>query len=98
MAAIGAYFINQFPAVSWSESSERGEESEKLPQVKGYEIVKKLGEGGMDIVYLAEQREPIRRRVALKIIKPGMDSKQVLARFKAERQALALLAHPNIAH
>ena len=51
----------------------------------------------MGVVYLAEQREPVRRRVALKIIKPGMDTRQVLARFKAERQALALMDHPNIA-
>jgi WD40 repeat protein/tRNA A-37 threonylcarbamoyl transferase component Bud32 len=57
-----------------------------------------LGEGGCGIVYLAEQERPIRRRVALKVIKPGMDSKQVIARFEAERQALALLDHPNIAH
>jgi len=57
-----------------------------------------LGEGGMGIVYLAEQQEPIRRKVALKVIKPGMDSKRVIARFEAERQALALLDHPNIAH
>jgi len=56
-----------------------------------------LGEGGMGIVYLAEQQGSIRRRVALKVIKPGMDSKRVLARFEAERQALALLDHPNIA-
>jgi len=63
-----------------------------------YKILRLLGEGGMGIVYLAEQEQLIRRRVALKIIKPGMDSKKVLARFEAERQALALLDHPNIAH
>lgn len=57
-----------------------------------------LGEGGYGIVYLAEQERPIRRRVALKVIKPGMDSRQVIARFEAERQALAVLDHPNIAH
>ena len=57
-----------------------------------------LGEGGYGIVYLAEQETPIRRRAALKVIKPGMDSKQVIARFEAERQALALLDHPNVAH
>jgi len=62
-----------------------------------YELLNVLGEGGMGIVYLAEQKEPIRRRVALKVIKPGMDSKRVIARFEAERQALALLDHPNIA-
>jgi len=62
-----------------------------------YKLLKILGEGGMGMVYLAEQEQLIRRRVALKIIKPGMDSKKVLARFEAERQALALLDHPNIA-
>ncbi len=63
-----------------------------------YELLNLLGEGGMGLVYLAEQKEPVRRKVALKIIKPGMDSRQVVARFEAERQALALLDHPNIAH
>jgi WD40 repeat protein/tRNA A-37 threonylcarbamoyl transferase component Bud32 len=63
-----------------------------------YKLLRMLGEGGMGIVYLAEQQGSIRRRVALKVIKPGMDSKRVLARFEAERQALALLDHPNIAH
>ena len=63
-----------------------------------YELLDLLGEGGMGLVYLAEQKEPVRRRVALKIIKPGMDSKQVIARFEAERQALAVLDHPNVAH
>jgi serine/threonine protein kinase/Flp pilus assembly protein TadD len=62
-----------------------------------YKLLRLLGEGGMGMVYLAEQEQLIRRRVALKIIKPGMDSKKVLARFEAERQALALLDHPNIA-
>jgi WD40 repeat protein/serine/threonine protein kinase len=63
-----------------------------------YELLELIGEGGMGLVYLAEQKEPVRRKVALKIIKPGMDSQQVIARFEAERQALALLDHPNIAH
>jgi len=63
-----------------------------------YKLLRILGEGGFAVVYLAEQKKPVRRRVALKIIKPGMDSKQVIARFEAERQALALLDHPNIAH
>src|ERR1700680_1124808 len=56
-----------------------------------------MGEGGMGVVFMAEQQEPVRRMVALKIIKPGMDSGQVLARFEAERQALALMEHPKIA-
>ncbi|MFC1633344.1 protein kinase [Planctomycetota bacterium] len=63
-----------------------------------YKLVRMLGEGGMGVVYLAQQEQPIRRQVALKVIKPGMDTKSVIARFEAERQALALLDHPNIAH
>ena len=62
-----------------------------------YRLLEKIGEGGMAVVYLAEQEQPIRRKVALKIIKLGMDTKQVIARFEAERQALAMMEHPNIA-
>jgi len=62
-----------------------------------YKILSLLGEGGYGLVYLAEQQQPVRRQIALKIVKPGMDSKEILARFEAERQALALLDHPNIA-
>lgn len=62
-----------------------------------YRILQLLGEGGMGLVYVAEQTEPIRRRVALKVIKAGMDTRQVVARFEAERQALAVMDHPNIA-
>src|SRR3984957_20398527 len=62
-----------------------------------YHILRPLGEGGMGTVYLAEQREPIRRQVALKVVKLGMDTSQVLARFANERQALAMMDHPNIA-
>ena len=62
-----------------------------------YKLLQKIGEGGMGVVYLAEQEHPVRRKLALKIIKPGMDTEQVVARFEAERQALALMDHPNIA-
>ena len=62
-----------------------------------YKLLQVIGEGGFGVVYMAEQEEPIRRRVALKVIKPGMDTKQVIARFEAERQALAMMDHPNIA-
>lgn len=62
-----------------------------------YRLLQKLGEGGMGVVYMADQKEPVRRRVAIKLVKPGMDSKQVVARFEAERQALAMMEHPNIA-
>jgi len=62
-----------------------------------YKLLQKLGEGGMGAVWMAEQEEPVRRKVALKVIKLGMDTKAVIARFEAERQALALMDHPNIA-
>ena len=62
-----------------------------------YKLLEKLGEGGCGAVYVAEQTEPVRRRVALKVIKLGMDTKAVIARFEAERQALAMMDHPNIA-
>ncbi len=62
-----------------------------------YRLLEKIGEGGMAVVYMAEQEQPIRRKVALKIIKLGMDTKSVIARFEAERQALAMMDHPNIA-
>ena len=62
-----------------------------------YKLLQQIGEGGMGVVYMAEQEQPVRRKVALKIIKPGMDSDQVVARFEAERQALAMMDHTNIA-
>src|SRR3954452_23772982 len=62
-----------------------------------YKLLEQIGEGGCGIVYMAAQEEPLRRHVALKVIKLGMDTRQVIARFEAERQALALMDHPNIA-
>src|SRR5262249_4675588 len=62
-----------------------------------YKLLQEIAEGGMGVVYLAEQARPVRRQVALKVLKPGLDTRQVLARFEAERQALALMDHPNIA-
>ncbi len=62
-----------------------------------YKLLEQIGEGGMGVVFMAQQTEPIRRKVALKIIKPGMDTRQVIARFEVERQVLALMDHPNIA-
>jgi len=72
---------------------------EELPgtRIGHYKLREKIGEGGCGLVYVAEQEEPVRRRVALKVIKPGMDTRQVIARFEAERQALAMMDHPNIA-
>jgi serine/threonine protein kinase len=63
-----------------------------------YKLLEQIGEGGFGVVFMAEQLEPIRRRVALKVLKPGMDTKQVIGRFEAVRQALALMDHQNIAH
>src|SRR5262245_36596776 len=63
-----------------------------------YKLLEQIGEGGFGVVFMAEQQHPVRRKVALKVIKPGMDTRQVIARFEAERQALALMDHPNIAH
>jgi len=65
--------------------------------ISHYKLLEQIGEGGFGVVFMAEQIEPMRRKVALKIVKPGMDTKQVIARFEAERQALALMDHPNIA-
>src|SRR6516165_6585638 len=61
-----------------------------------YKLLEQIGEGGFGVVFMALQQEPIRRKVALKILKPGMDTRQVIARFEAERQALALMDHPHI--
>jgi serine/threonine protein kinase/tetratricopeptide (TPR) repeat protein len=66
-------------------------------QIGPYKLLEKIGEGGFGKVFMAEQTQPVRRMVALKIVKPGMDTQQVIARFESERQALALMAHPNIA-
>ena len=71
---------------------------ESVGQTLGrYKLLEQIGEDGCGMVYVAEQKEPVRRKVALKVIKLGMDTKQVVARFEAERQALAMMDHPNIA-
>ena len=82
-----------------TEATRIGASSAEPPgtRIGPYKILQQIGEGGFGIVYMAEQEEPVRRKVALKIIKLGMDTKQVIARFEAERQALALMDHPNIA-
>ena len=79
-----------------NSASVPGEESVGT-RIGRYKLLKKIGDGGWGVVYLAEQEEPVRRRVALKIIKLGMETKSVIARFEAERQALAMMDHPNIA-
>jgi WD40 repeat protein len=88
------------PAVKATMKIEFADEppDEAVGQTLGrYKLLEKVGEGGCGVVYVAEQTEPVRRRVALKVIKLGMDTKQVVARFEAERQALAMMDHPNIA-
>jgi tetratricopeptide (TPR) repeat protein len=65
--------------------------------IAAYKLMEQIGEGGMGLVFVAEQQHPVSRKVALKVVKPGMDTRQVIARFEAERQALALMDHPNIA-
>ena len=85
------------PAVP-NVASHRSEPLEKCgTQIGPYKLMEQIGEGGFGLVFVAEQRAPVRRRVALKLVKPGMDSKEIIARFEAERQALALMDHPNIA-
>jgi WD40 repeat protein/tRNA A-37 threonylcarbamoyl transferase component Bud32 len=82
---------NQTQVVSLALTEQLGD------QIGRYKLLEKIGEGGFGAVYVAEQQEPVKRRVALKIIKLGMDTRQVVARFEAERQALARMEHPNIA-
>jgi serine/threonine protein kinase len=91
---IGA-FLDGDPAGTTREYPSREAVGSVL--VGRYKLLEQIGEGGMGLVFMAEQSEPVRRLVAVKVIKPGMDSQQVLARFESERQALALMDHPNIA-
>src|SRR5215471_6739938 len=87
-AAGGEYFANIVAAMR---------DQSNPTQIGRYFIEQLIGEGGMGSVYRAEQREPIRRTVAIKVIKLGMDTREVIARFESERQALALMNHPNVA-
>ena len=94
-------FLNQ-PAAASTETIAIATDTVLVIEKSGdkigrYKLHEQIGEGGCGVVYVAEQEEPVRRRVALKVIKLGMDTKQVIARFEAERQALALMDHPNIA-
>ncbi len=85
------------PAIESSPTLDRPITEKPGTQIGPYKLLQQIGEGGFGAVFMAEQTEPIRRKVALKIIKPGMDTRQVIARFEAERQALAMMDHPNIA-
>jgi len=93
-----------FPTVLFMEHSNIGAAMEVSPPAERvgatigrYRLLERIGEGGFGVVFMAEQQSPVRRKVALKVIKPGIDTRQVIARFDAERQALALMDHPNIA-
>src|SRR5436190_7273935 len=95
--AVGAQRTADAPA-SPNDAQKDVESAKKVGERVGrYKLLQQIGEGGCGVVYMAEQEEPVRRRVALKLIKLGMDTKSVIARFEAERQALALMDHPNIA-
>ncbi|RYD47530.1 MAG: serine/threonine protein kinase, partial [Verrucomicrobiaceae bacterium] len=86
-------FLEPVADLLWREPRREGEGD----MIGRYKLLRQIGEGGFGTVFLAEQGQPVKRQVALKVIKPGMDSKEVIARFEAERQALALMDHPHIA-
>src|ERR1035441_4075966 len=88
---IGAEVTGATVPLSGSPAEKAGD------RIGRYKLLQQIGEGGCGVVYMAEQEKPVRRRVALKVIKLGMDTKNVIARFEAERQALAMMDHPNIA-
>jgi serine/threonine protein kinase len=88
-------FLEQAPPEIKAQNTLPGEKAGD--RVGRYKLLQQIGEGGCGVVFMAEQEEPVRRKVAIKIVKPGMDTKAVIARFEAERQALALMDHPNIA-
>jgi serine/threonine protein kinase/tetratricopeptide (TPR) repeat protein len=90
------HFMEQ-PAGRLAPTSNQPPPARPGTHIGPYKLREQIGEGGFGVVYVAEQEKPVRRKVALKIIKPGMDTKDVIARFEAERQALALMDHPNVA-
>ena len=95
--AAGGFLAQTAPEASPTIRAEFAADEPPGTIIGRYKLLQKIGEGGMGVVYMAEQEQPVRRRVALKIIKLGMDTKSVIAHFEAERQALALMDHPNIA-
>src|SRR4029079_11636769 len=95
-AAVGSFL--ESPAADIAATAHQPPIAEQPGTVIGpYKLLQQIGEGGMGVVFMAEQSHPLQRTVALKIIKPGMDTRQVIARFEAERQAVAMMDHPNIA-
>ena len=96
-AQVHAGSFLEHPAAEAEATVGRPDRESLGKQIGAYKLLQEIGEGGFGVVYMAEQMEPVRRKVALKMIKPGMDSREVVARFEAERQALAMMDHPNIA-
>jgi eukaryotic-like serine/threonine-protein kinase len=92
-----ASFLESPPAIGVSPTIDQPVAETLGTMIGPYKLLEQIGQGGFGVVYMAEQTEPVRRKVALKILKPGMDTRQVVARFEAERQALAIMDHPNIA-
>lgn len=91
-------FLEKSPIIPRTNANAQTAGAEKPgDSIGGYKLLQEIGEGGCGVVFMAEQTQPVQRKVALKIIKPGMDTKSVIARFEAERQMLALMDHPNIA-
>ena len=93
----GEHFLPASPAASTIAQPELSTDEEAGTLIGRYKLLEKIGEGGWGVVYMAEQSDPVSRRVALKIVRLGMDSKQIIARFEVERQALAMMSHENIA-
>ncbi len=89
--------VEQYPSAQFAKVVAAVRDLQHPPQIGPYVIQELIGEGGMGSVYKAEQRQPIRRVVAVKVVKLGMDTREVVARFESERQALALMDHPNVA-
>jgi serine/threonine protein kinase/tetratricopeptide (TPR) repeat protein len=94
----GAFLEFPAPALLLAAKAEEPLREGPGTVIGSFKLLEQIGEGGFGVVFMAEQEAPLRRKVALKVLKPGMDSKQVVARFEAERQALALMDHPHIAH
>src|SRR5262249_58839624 len=90
-------FLPEGPVAGDARATTAAAVAERLGRVVGpYKLLQQIGEGGMGTVFMAEQQQPVQRKVALKVVKPGMDSHQVLASFEAERKGPALVAHTNI--
>src|SRR5262249_28641444 len=95
-AQAGSFLEQPVPSPAVTVDEHPGRESPGTV-IGPYKLLEQIGEGGFGVVFMAEQTEPVRRKVALKVLKPGMDTRQVVARFEVERQALAIMDHPNIA-